>query len=318
MDLGTSRASIYEVIDTKLNYTHTTFFKREGKGETFLSANFDFLTFNLFFVVAVFLLLKIASRVLQKYKIGKVLRPFSSFVLLAPLVLDGNLQYFFFLLFTQISCGFSLNWQDKLQMVAGYLFYFLVLWLSIASNFLAFRLHKKLAKYALDPWRTRIVGLLSYYRANVLRMLIFGALHSLLRNHPAQLPLLMLAEAFFVVFLVFSMRCWRAHRAAFKIWLAVSFALLRIALQITLIIQQFMNAGRMEIIEKELFDNINGFLLTIYLSSFYFATIWEVVYEVIDVLKSKTKKKRKQQREKVILKKAILSKEKSKQVGMNK
>jgi hypothetical protein len=244
-DIGTSRAGIYKVIDTKVNYTHPTFFKREGKGDTFLPASFEFLTFNLLFVIAAFLLLKIAARVLRRYRIGKALVPFSSFLFLAPLLLEGNLQFFFFLLFTQISSGFSLNWQDKVFTVVGYIMHFVVLWLAIVSSFLAYYLQKKLVTYVLDPWRTRVVGLLSYFMANVLRMLILGALHSLLRSQLVQLPLLMLAEVSFVVFLIMSMRRWRAHMITFKIWIVVCFTLLRIALQLSLFFQQLENVTGM-------------------------------------------------------------------------
>jgi hypothetical protein len=69
-------------------------------------------------------------------------------------------------------------------------------------------------------------------------MLAFGALHSLLRDHPAQLLLLMLAEASFVIFLVSSMCHWRAHRVAFMVWFTVIFDLLRMVLQVSLNMQQ--------------------------------------------------------------------------------
>ena len=36
--IGTSREEIFEVIDTKVNYTAPTYREREGRGETFLPA----------------------------------------------------------------------------------------------------------------------------------------------------------------------------------------------------------------------------------------------------------------------------------------
>jgi hypothetical protein len=206
-------------------------------------------------------------------------------VFLAPLLLEGNLQYFFFLLFTQISRGFSLNRQDQVLTVMGYLLHFLVLWLAIVSCFLAFYLHRKLTKYILDNWRSSVRGLLSYFLVNAIRMLVFGALHSLLRDHPAQLPSLMLAEAIFVVFLVSSMRRLRAHRAAFKVWFTVGFALLRMALQLSLLVQQMKQVVGTGTPEETLFDSINGFLLTIYVGSFYLGTLWGILFEIIEALK---------------------------------
>ena len=157
---------------------------------------------------------------------------------LTPLLLDGNLQYFCFLLFSQISLGFSLNPRDKFLNVLNYLFYFVIIFVSVVSCFMAYWLSRRLAKYLLDNWKTKLYGLLAYSLTNTVRMLILGALHSLLRSHPAQLPLLLSVEAIYIAFLIFCMSFWRAHRVSFKIWFTVIFSLLRITLQTILIIQQ--------------------------------------------------------------------------------
>ena len=159
-------------------------------------------------------------------------------VYLTPLLLDGNIQYFCFLLYSQTSLGFSLNPRDKLLNVLNYLFYFVIIWTSVVSCFLAYWLSRRLAKYLLGNWRTKLYGLLAYSLPNTVRMLVLGALHSLLRSHPAQLPLLLSAEVVFVAFLVFCMGYWRAHRVAFKIWFTVLFSMLRMGIQIIMIFQQ--------------------------------------------------------------------------------
>ena len=87
--------------------------------------------------------------------------------------------------------GFSLNPRDKALNVLNYLVFFFVTWFSVVSCFLAYWLSRRLAEYILDNWRVRVRGLLSFSLANAGRMLVFGALHSLLRDHPAQLPLLL-------------------------------------------------------------------------------------------------------------------------------
>ena len=127
---------------------------------------------------------------LRKYSISVLLTPFSSFVFLSPMLLDGNLQYFCFLMFTQISKGFSLNPRDKILNVVNYMIYFIIIWFAVVSCFLSYYINKKLTKYILDNWRTRVMGLLTYSLSNAFRMLIFGGIHSLLRAHPAQLPIL--------------------------------------------------------------------------------------------------------------------------------
>jgi len=107
------------------------------------------------------------------------------------MLLDGNLQYFCFLLFSQIAMGFSLNPKDKALTALNYIIYFFIIWFSVVSSFLCFYLNKKLTKYILDNWRTRVFGLLTYSITNAVRMVLLGALHSLLRSHDLQLPILM-------------------------------------------------------------------------------------------------------------------------------
>jgi hypothetical protein len=210
----------------------------ESKGETCLPACFEFLTFNFFFVLLVFLLLRLTRKILKRCKTGKCLKAFSSFVYLAPMLLEGNLQYFLFLMFAQIQEAFSLNLKDKGFTVAGYFFYFLVLWLAVASVFLAYYMRRSFSKHILDNWRSRVYGLLTYSMTNVFRMLLFGALHALLRKDSAQLPILLGAEAAYVSFLILSMRHWHAHKVAFKVWFSVCFALLRMGLLLALLMQQ--------------------------------------------------------------------------------
>jgi hypothetical protein len=91
-----------------------------------------------------------------------------------------------------MSLGFSLTPKDKIFNVLSYFLYFIIIWLSVVSCFMAYYINKKLTKYILDNWRTRVNGLLAYSLTNAIRMLIFGAVHSLLRHSSLQLPLLML------------------------------------------------------------------------------------------------------------------------------
>ena len=157
------------------------------------------------------------------------------------MLLDGNLQYFFFLLFSQISMGFSLNPRDKMLTALNYIVYFFIFWISIVSCFLCYYLNRKLTKYILDNWRTRVFGLLTFSLTNTVRMMIFGALHSLLRTSDLQLPLLLSAELCYIGFLLFSMSYWRIHKVAYKVWFTICFASLRSFLQICLWIQQSDN-----------------------------------------------------------------------------
>ena len=67
--LGTSKEKIYEVIDTKRNYTSPAFREAEDRGETFLPACWEFLTFNLIFTAVAFLLLRWGFKLLRRCRI---------------------------------------------------------------------------------------------------------------------------------------------------------------------------------------------------------------------------------------------------------
>lgn len=219
------------------------------------------------------------------YKVSILLRAFSSLVFLAPLLFEGNLQYFFFLLFSQMSLGFSLTPKDKMFNVISYFLYFIILWLTIVSSFIAYYLNKKLTKYIIGNWRSRVEGLLAYSVSNAIRMLIFGAIHSLLRSHSLQLPLLLLFEVLFLVFLFFSLTVKAFYKVNFKIWFNIIFGLLRVSLQATLIIQQKYNIVGSGSITEELFEEILSCLLMIYVFTFYLGTLWEFIYEVVELFK---------------------------------
>jgi hypothetical protein len=164
-------------------------------------------------ILIAYIILRFCFRLLFNFRISIFLRAFSFAMYLVPLVLDGNLQYFFFLMFSQGYLGFSLSQKDKTFNVVGHLLCFVFLWIALVSSFLAYYLSRKLSKYVLDNWRTRINGLLSYSLSNAVRMIIMGAAHSLLRfDYLYQLPALMAAEGSYAVFLVLVMRKWRAHR----------------------------------------------------------------------------------------------------------
>jgi len=207
---------------------------------------------------------------------------------LVPLLLDGNLQYFCFLLFSQTRLGFSLNPRDKLLNVLNYLLYFLIVWFSVVSTFLAYWLSRRLAKYVLDNWRTRIHGLLAASLVSSCRMLLMGGLHSLLRSHSLQLPLLLGVEVLYVAVLLVFMKFWKSHRVAYRIWFTVSFALLRVLLLALLIVQQGQGVVGTDSPEYEMFESMIGWVLLVYMGLVYFGTAWEMVYEVLEIIKECT------------------------------
>lgn len=127
-------------------------------------------------------MLRYVFKLLFNYRVSILFRAFSSFIYLSPLLLDGNLQYFFFLMFSQSRLMFSLNFRDKMFNLISLFSFFFIFLFSVVSCFLSYYLCKKLSKYIIDNWRTRVQGLLCYSVCNFVRMLLFGCLHNLLRS----------------------------------------------------------------------------------------------------------------------------------------
>ena len=116
--------------------------------------------------------------------------------------------------------------------------FFAIIWLSVVSCFLAFYLNKKLTKFIIGNWRTQVHGLLAYTLTNMVRMMLVGGLHSLLRFSTLQLPLLFATELAFVLFMVFSLKNMMVLKLKAKMWFVMIFSGLRMVLQLLLFVQQ--------------------------------------------------------------------------------
>jgi hypothetical protein len=198
------------------------------------------------------------------------------------MLLEGNFQCFCFLLFSQISMGFSLSPRDKAFNIFDYFVYFLIIWFAVISCFLA---KKRLAQYILDSWRTSFKGLLAFSLTNTVRSLALGALHSLLRDHPLQLPLLFGVETVYLIIMLLSMGYWRAHMVSFKVSFNVGFALLRMALQATLYLQQSEYLVGSGSSPYYLVEDILGTIINLYMILFYLATFWSIIFEFVELIR---------------------------------
>ena len=257
----------------------------EDRGETLIPACWEFLTINLFFVLVGFTVLRWGARLLRKCKIVSLLKPFRMTLYLSPLLLEGNLQYFFFLMFSQISNGFSLNPRDKILNIINYFIFFLVFFMAVTSTFLAYWMSRKLAHFLFDNWRVRLRGLLAHFIVNSVRLLLSGAIHSLLRSHFSQLPLLFSIEAIYITCLILFSSFWRAHNVGFNVCFTMGFALLRMGIQVMLIIQQHLGVVGSGSSIEYLIEDILVLLVLIYIIGIYLAILWEFIYEMIDLLK---------------------------------
>ena len=105
-------------------------------------------------------------------------------------------------------------------------------------------------------------------------MIILGGIHSLLRDHSAQLLILLGCEAAYICFLVFSMSYWKAHRVASKVWFVMIFAFIRVLIQGVLIFQQSYDVVGTGSLAESLIEQILSLLLVVYFFSIYSGTAW--------------------------------------------
>ena len=121
-------------------------------------------------------------KLLFNYKVSKLIRPFSFWGYIGLIMMDGNLQIVFFLMFSQDKLLFSLDFSDKVQNFLSNIVFFLFLWFSVASYFMYYSLYKKLAKYLLGNSKCGISGILSLVICNTFRQLLCSAIHNFCRH----------------------------------------------------------------------------------------------------------------------------------------
>lgn len=170
-------------MDMKSSYSGKRFVELEENDETFFVNCWFYITINITCAIGVFLVLKWLFRFCFNLKVSIFLRPFSFWLYLGPILVEGNLQFFFFLMFSQSFLGFSLNSVDKYLTTTSFVLFFLFFWYAFSSYFFYFNLYKRLAKYFFDNWRCRLSGTFMIFFTNSLRNFMMAAVHSLARNH---------------------------------------------------------------------------------------------------------------------------------------
>jgi hypothetical protein len=151
----------------------------------------------------VFITLKYLFRFLFEYRISKILRPFSFWGYIGVIVVDGNMQIMYFLMFSQSHLGFSFDFNDKILNCVSQLIFFLFLCYSIVCYFFYYLIYRNLAKYFLDNSKCSINGVLSLVIGCSLRQLILSAIHNFMRyDCEKQLISLAIAEGGYIVALL--------------------------------------------------------------------------------------------------------------------
>ena len=90
------------------------------------------------------------------------------------------------------------------------------------------------------------------------------------------------------------MKFWKTNKVEFKIWFAILFAFLRVILQGVLWIQQSFSLVKLQNESFFLIEDIIALILSLYTMTIYFATAWEIGYEIISVIQNKIKNNEKE------------------------
>ena len=189
-------------------------------------------------MVLAFLVLNLVFRLLFRYRVSKLIRPFSFWGYIGLILIDGNMQIVFYLMFSQSSLLFSFDFTDKVLNFLANIVFFLFLWFSVACYFLYYHFYKKLAKYFLDNSKCSIDGILSLVLCSTLRQLALSAVHNFLRyDYETQLLALMAVETLHIVAIIFFSTYQRSYHKVYVAWVSVLFSFLRVIFSLTLYFQ---------------------------------------------------------------------------------
>ena len=177
---------------------------------------------------------------LSNYRISKLIRPFSFWGYIGVMMLDGNQQIIFFLMFSQSSLLFSLDFSDKVQhFVSNLVFFFFFLWFSVTCYFLYYKLYKKLAKYFLDNAKCSINGILCLTICSSFRQLILSSVHNFLRyDYKVQLITLTAVEVAYILAIIYFFKVKKTFLQISTIWVSILFSYIRVLLNFCLYFQQ--------------------------------------------------------------------------------
>jgi len=140
-----------------------------------------YFTINFLFAIILLFLLHYIFKLIQNFRISKLIRPYSFWGYIGVIMLDGNMQIIFFLMFSQSSLSFSFDFTDKMLNLLSQLIFFVFLSFSICCYFLYYITYKRLAKYFLENSKCSINGVLSLTICGTFRQIFLSAIHNFLR-----------------------------------------------------------------------------------------------------------------------------------------
>ena len=237
--MGLNYTSLMKTFDRKQEYSGAKFVYYQSNGENLLPSCWFYLTFNLLFVIIVFIVLNILFRILFNYRISQLIRPFSLWGYIGVVMLDGNMQIMYFLMFSQSHLLFSFDYADKMANFVSTLVFYIFLMSSVGCYFLYYIFYKRLSKYFLDNVKCSLSGVFVLTICSPLRQLALSAINNFLRNeYEIQLLSLMAVEICYISILVFFQKHKKTFLKLHVVSMSLSFSLIRVLFNLCLYFQQ--------------------------------------------------------------------------------
>jgi len=168
---------------------------------------------------------------LYNHRISKLIRPFSFWGYLGVIMIDGNLQMMYFLMFSQNSLLFSFDFNDKIQHVLEQFIFCIYLLFSVSCYFLYYSFYKKLSKYFLDNCKLNISSVFGLAISSCFRQLCLAAIHNLLRHDPPTQNLMLIGvEVLYICFTIFYSEMTKKFQELLVVWVSLIFSFLRIVI----------------------------------------------------------------------------------------
>jgi hypothetical protein len=191
-DLGIDFGRLQALVDYKLNYSLPNFVALEQNGEGFFEANIEYFFLNIPIILLTLLAYRLAFRLLFDYRLSSLLRRFSFWGILVLLLLEGNVELFFFSFTADFLTYFSVSYQHKLFNLATVLAAFAILLLSTLGLASLYMLYLKKSSFLYENCHGLCSSALYFAFSNGLLNVVRGIIHRAAISKPDMQAVLLL------------------------------------------------------------------------------------------------------------------------------
>ena len=275
---GISNASFFGQVDYQrayITYRFTTPDRPEQGSEALLVNCTNFFVVAAPIIFALFIISRIAFRLLFNYSVSRLLRKFDFWGCLFITLFEGNIQQFTFYCAAEYRNAFFFSLGDKWTKVFVVCFGFILVVVSVCGLLLSFGMYRKLNKYLVDNNRNNLKGVCFLLLQYGLKNFILGVLHSVLRPLPytVTIAVLLSTEVIFTMLFTLSFSIGIYKNAIFM-WFNVIISLVRMLLITTL-------AFDYEQINDEVIEMVQFALIILILLIYVLATIIVILVSLV-------------------------------------